>query len=186
MLNKQNKIIIIAGIIAITIVVFGVVVWWQVDLNDKTIVPAAVPAEKPDQKITAADAYVLALAKAKEWDPVAKLSKINSAAENTSSQGKADSWELLYTSENKTGLAYRVNIADKSIVDSAEVPFYGAGGELPQNLLTSEEAISRVRQISGYENEPIISVEMIYDAPAKLWFWGVKTGKGTITVNAQK
>jgi hypothetical protein len=184
-MNEQNKKIVIAGIIIMTVVVFGLVVYWQLGSGKKNT-PVAVPAVKPEQKITAVDAYVLALAKAKEWDSDAQLSKVNSVAGNTSVQGRADSWELLYTAENKKGLAYRVNITDKSITDSGEVPFYGAGGELPQSLLTSEEAIGRVRQIAGYENELIISVEMIYDAPAKLWFWGVKTGKGVVSIKANK
>jgi len=166
--------------------VFGFVVWWQVDFNKKTIVPVTVPVEMPDQTITAVDAYDLALARARAWDTEAKLSRINSAPDKTSAQGRADSWELLYTSENKKGLAYRVNIADKNVIDGAEIPFFGAGGELPQNLLTAEEAIAKVRQIGGYENEPIMSVEMIYDEGAKLWFWGVKTARGTVSVKASR
>jgi len=184
-MNEQKKKIIYFSLIAMTVLLFGLVVYWQLSSGKKTA-PAPVPVSEPDRKMTASDAYGLALVKAREWDPAAVLSKINSAPDKTSAQGRADSWELLYTSENKKGLAYIVTIADKNVADGAEIPFFGAGGELPQNLLSSEEAIAKVRQIGGYENEPILSVEMIYDEGAKLWFWGVKTARGTVSVKATK
>lgn len=184
--NKHKKIFIIAGAIFMTVIIFGSVVYWQLNIGQKSDLGIVPVVEKVDKKIFAQDAHGLALARAQEWSADARLARMLSISKQADEKGRADSWELIYVSPTKKGLAYRIVITGKSLLESGETPFIAAGDELPADLVSSEQAIEAVRQIKGYENEPIISMEMVYDAPAKIWFWGVNTGKGVVTIRATK
>jgi len=60
------------------------------------------------------------------------------------------------------------------------------GANLPEDVLPPGDAIARVRKIPGYENETIFSAEAVYGSGGEIWYWGVKTSKGVVTVKAQK
>jgi len=60
------------------------------------------------------------------------------------------------------------------------------GANLPQGIISLEDAIAAAQRIEGYDNEPIISVEAAYGANGKIWYWGIKTPKGTITLKAER
>jgi hypothetical protein len=142
---------------------------------------------RPSKKLmTSIDAYALAESKAKEWRTDAVLAAQNSAPAQTSTDGQAGEWELIFVSDAKKGIGYKVTIADKSVRSAEEIPFYGQGGVPPADSLTAEQAIEKVLKIKGYENEKIISVEMIYGPDGSQWYWGVKTAKGTVTIKAAK
>lgn len=184
-MNEQNKKIVIAGIIATTVLLFGFVIWWQVDFNKKPTAPTGNIAVEP-HLMTVQSAESLARKKASEWDAEAKLARITSVPSDTNSRGEADSWKLLFTSLNRPNVSYEINIVDKQITSAAETPLMLEGGELPADIISSEEAIAKVRKIKGYENEKIESVEMIYGPDGQQWFWGVKTGRGVISIKATR
>ncbi len=131
------------------------------------------------------NAYDIALLKAREWQKDAMLSRINSLAGETGPNGRADDWDLLFVSKSIKGRGYHIIIRNREVSLVEEVPFVGTGGELPENIISSKEAINRVHQVPGYENEEIISVEMLYD-PSGKWYWGVKISKGVVSIRGGK
>lgn len=132
------------------------------------------------------NAYDIALLKAREWQADAELSRINSLSGETGPNGRSDNWDLLFVSKNLKGKGYHIVIRNREISLAEEIQFVGVGGELPENIISSKEAISRAHQVPGYENAEIISVEMIYGPDGKQWYWGVKTLKGTMRINARQ
>ena len=141
---------------------------------------------EPDAHLmTSRNAYDIALLKAREWQKDAGLSRINSLAGETGPSGRADDWDLLFVSRSLKGRGYHIVIRNREISLTEEIPFVGVGGELPENIISSKEAIAQVHAIKGYENEEIISAEIIYDPNGK-WFWGIKTIRGVITINARR
>lgn len=184
-MNEQNKKIVIVGIIATTVLLFGFVIWWQVDFNKKPTAPTENIAVEP-HLMTVQTAENLAREKALTWDAEAKLARITSVPSDTNSRGEADSWKLLFTSANRPNVSYEINIVDKQITSAAETSLVLEGGELPADTISSEEAIAKVRKIKGYENEKIESVEMIYGPDGQEWYWGIKTSLGAIRIKATK
>lgn len=141
---------------------------------------------EPDTHLmTSRNAYDIALLKAREWQSDAGLARIISSAGVTGPNGRADNWDLIFVSQKIKGKAYHIIIENKVISFTEEIQFVGVGGELPENIISSKEAVARIHQVKGYENESIISVEMLYDPNGK-WFWGIKTTKGVVSVMANK
>ena len=132
------------------------------------------------------NAYDITLLKAREWQKDAELSRIISLAGETGPNGRADNWDLLFVSKSLKDKGYHIIIRNREISLTEEIPFIGTGGELPENIISSKEAVNRAHQVPGYENEEIISVEMIYGPDGKQWYWGVKTSKGVIRINARQ
>ena len=132
------------------------------------------------------DAYDLALLKARAWQPDASLARITSLVDETGPNGRSDNWDLKFVSKNLKGKGYHIIIRNKEISFAEEINFFGVGAGLPENVISAKEAISRIHQIKGYENEEIISVEMVYGPDGKQWYWGIKTSKGVITINAKQ
>ena len=136
--------------------------------------------------ITNRNGYYIALLKAREWQKDAELSRINSLAGETGPNGRADDWDLLFVSKSLKNKGYHIIIRNREISLTEEIIFTGTGGELPENIISSKEAVNRAHQVPGYENEDIISVEMIYGPDGKQWYWGVKTSKGVVRINARE
>src|SRR3989344_1133807 len=184
--NKNKKIIyIIIAIIILTAVLFisGILDFAGVKkffgVNEIVIDPDA-------HLMSNRNAYDIGLLKAREWQKDAELAKIDSLVGETGPNGRADNWDLLFVSKSLKDKGYHIIIRNREISLTEEILFTGVGGELPESIISSKEAISRARQIKGYEDAEIISVEMIYGPDGKQWYWGVKTSKGVITINARQ
>lgn len=184
-MESDKKKTIIMAVAALIIVGAALTVYFIARLS--VAPPSASPVEPAGTlKMSNAEANDLALARAREWQADAKLARQNSLKDKTDAAGRSDDWELLFVSESAAGRGYSIVIENKEIVSAEEIPYFGEGAELPGDLITADEAIAKVRRIGGYENEPILSVEMIYDQGAKLWFWGVKTARGVVSIKATK
>lgn len=130
-------------------------------------------------------AYSIAVAKAKTWHADAVLVQARSIKGETDRFGHSDDWEFLFTSTSGKDQGYKVLIYDRKIISAEEVPYVRMGAKLPDNLITSQEAIAMMREIKGYENLAVESVELVFGDDQK-WYWGIKTARGTVSIKAEK
>jgi len=135
----------------------------------------------PEQK-----AYQAALARALEWNADAALAFIDSGVKEKS-ETSSPVWKFTFAPKNNDAReGFVVVVEGEKVIRVEEVEHSGSGVELPDDIISQEEAIARVKKMAGYENEPILGVEAVYGAGNKVWYWGVKTGKGTVSVEAKK
>lgn len=179
-----NKVKITIFSVCLAIVMVAVIYIAFVNKTDKPSVTGQ-PQEVADTRMTSQEALALALAEAKRWHQDATVSRFESLGAGTSEQGRSDDWNFLFVATARPGKGYQVAIRRRLVSDKTELPFIGEGSIMPPGLIASNEAIARARQIGGYENATVEAVEMIYDATAGKWFWGIKTNKGTVSILAQ-
>jgi hypothetical protein len=175
-----------AAVLVVVVAVIIGVVWWT---RGPITVKGPVTVEKlPNDinRMSAQDAIALASPAAKAWKSDAVLSGISSAANGAGESGRSDDWDLLFVSPATTGRGYRVTIRSREIAGSEEISFVGAGATPPANIASSQEAIDQLHGIPGYENEPVLGVEVLYGPDGNQWYWGVKTARGVVTVKATK
>lgn len=147
--------------------------------------PESATKEQAEQnRMTPRTAYDIALPEAKKWQADAALSSLTSSEETA--VGRADHWKLIFTSPRVKQKGLLVVVADKVIVSTQEIPYAGFAADFPADIISEEEAINRVHQMKGYENEPILGIETVYGPAEKAWYWGVRTAKGVVTVEAKK
>jgi hypothetical protein len=174
--------LILGILIIILVIVIAAVIFERFNQNKIS----EIAANQDIAMMTSDQAYELALNKAREWQADAVLAEIKSKDGDTSVRGRSDNWDLIFVSKNAPKVGFHIVISNKTITKTEEVPFVAAGGEVPSNIISSEEAINIFHAIKGYETEPIISIEMIYGPDGKQWYWGVKTAKGTVAIKALK
>lgn len=137
---------------------------------------------EPDAHLmTVRNAYDITLLEAQKWQPDAKLAYIN--ADSVSARGRSNVWKVIFISKNKKEKGFLVEIEDYKIISVSEISYSGVGVDFPANLLSTEDAIKMVHAMKGYENVEIYGVEAIN--MGNLWYWGVKTSKGVISVKAK-
>ncbi len=135
--------------------------------------------------ITSAEAIEFAKPDALNWKPDVKLAQINAKGKVSLTSGKSDSWILIFSSPSAENKGYEISVSNRQIVSKKEIVFRRLGADLPENgFIGEEEALKRLRQISGYENAVVSSIELIPSADGKAWFYGIKTEKGVITLPA--
>ena len=124
-------------------------------------------------------AYGAAFARAKTWQSGAALIKVI-LNDSTGSE-----WTYVFVSPKNKGKGFAVTTNGNTVTAAGEVPFEGGGTALPANIVSPDAAMAAARTVPGYANAKIVSLEMIYNAAAKQWYWGVKTATGvTVTVKA--
>ncbi|MEK9154825.1 MAG: hypothetical protein AAB596_02045 [Patescibacteria group bacterium] len=183
MQNKKNLIIIFSAVIFI-LITLGVL--GALGIIKFPFKKSAIVFEEPDANLmTVRNAYDIAFLRAREWQADAKLADMKSFETATGPNGRSDNWNLLFISPSIKKKGFKIEIINEQITTAEEIFYTGTGAELPENIISSKEAITQVRAIKGYENEPIISVEMLYD-PSGKWYWGIKTSKGVVSVRADR
>lgn len=183
--QEQLKKIIIIGISAV--ILFGIIAivlsWFGYLPRFFGGKEAAV--EEDINLIASTEALDIAFVAARKWSEDAKAAQINAKGKVSLKSGKSASWILRFSSELKTGNGYETIVENRAVVSAKEIVFYWKGADLPQGGLIGEtEALIRLRQISGYENTGVQSIELIPSSDGKSWFYGIKTEKGTITLPA--
>ena len=183
----QKKAIIIIAIIICAAVIF--IISYSLDflhINFRFFSKTTVENAREDdiKKMTPQSAFDMALGRAREWQPDAQLSFLGA---NTSSEiGRSDSWRMIFVSERAKGKGFVVTIENKAIVAVQETLYRGPAADFPANIISSDEAIAQVRAIPGYRDVPILGIEAIYGPAEKAWYWGVRTSKGVVTIEAKK
>ncbi len=126
--------------------------------------------------------YKVARARAIEWKEDAVLASLDTDyLENKEALRK---WKLTFVSKNYSkGLL--VYMSDNTMLSTQEIPYYESGAELSSEIITPEEAARRVREMPGYGDVPISKVNAIYGSGTEVWYWGVHTLKGVVSVKAR-
>ena len=183
----QKKAIIVIAIIICAAVIF--IISYSLDflhINFRFFGKTAIenPREDDIKKMTPQSAFDMALGRAREWQPDAQLSFLGA---NTSSEiGRSDSWRMIFVSEQAKGKGLVVTIENKAVVAVQETLYRGPAADFPANIISSDEAIAQVRATLGYRDVPILGIEAIYGPAEKAWYWGVRTSKGVVTIEAKK
>ena len=136
------------------------------------------------KKMTARSAFDIAFARAKEWRADAQLSLLS--AQTPSDAGHSDSWRLIFVSQQEKDKGFVITINNKVIISVEETSYRGAAADFPANILSTDEAIKRVHEIRGYADVPILGIEAIYGPAEKAWYWGIRTPKGVVTIEAKR
>lgn len=155
---------------------------FRIRSSDKTLQKEQI--EKGQEM--ARSAFDIALPHARQWQEDAVLSSLGSLEKQMTDS--TDRWKLIFTSPHKKGKGFliEVNVSDQSISSTQEIPYTGFSAEFPADIISEQEAIQRVHQIKGYEHELILGIEAVYGPAEKAWYWGVRTSKGVVTVEAKK
>lgn len=121
-------------------------------------------------------AYAIALARAREWK--------NDAAPSYFELQDANAARFIFVS-GEEGVGFAVEVVSDAVTSAQEISYTGFGAEIPEETITPEEAIKRVQNMAGYESALIEGVEAVYGREGQVWYWGVKTDKGTVSVEAR-
>lgn len=138
----------------------------------------------PPTAPTARNAFDIAFLEAQKWQPDARLAFLNSGP--VQDGGRSSAWKLAFGSEKALGKIFIVEVADFKVISTNEMSYKSTGADFPVDIISADEAIKKVRAIRGYENETILGVEAVYDVKGKVWYWGVRTPKGVVSVEAKK
>ena len=142
------------------------------------------PEPAPTNEIVGQDAYSMALAKAQEWQLDAVLVYLSSGELNQ--RDRADSWVLIFVSPQNKQKGFQVEISQKQILSSKEIDYQSSGEIIPLSFaVTPEQAVEKIKAMSDYQGVEILSVDAVYGKGTKTWYWGVKTSKGTVSVEAK-
>ncbi|MEK7657881.1 MAG: hypothetical protein AAB366_01660 [Patescibacteria group bacterium] len=137
---------------------------------------------EPDSHLmTNRNAYDIALLEAQKWQPDAKLAFMDSGS--ISERGRSNTWKAIFISSKVKAKGFSIEIEDYKIILLAEIIYNGVGADFPTNIISSEDAIKMVRATKGYEDAEIYGAEVIY--MGNLWYWGVKTSKGVVSVKGK-
>lgn len=140
--------------------------------------------EVADTKPASRTAFDIALAHAKAWQPDALLAFMNSDAAEQG--GVMHAWKIGFVSQSRPDVAYIVHVREGRIEGTTEVAYRGAGAEFPNDITSEEDAIREMRALAGYEDAPVLGVEAVYGPSGKVWYWGIRTPKGVVSVETRK
>lgn len=184
-MKKKTIIGLLVGLAAV-IAGWVLIEGWLFHGGATVLTPATVPEGSSSsasagitQVTLSRSAYEIALAGASTWHPDAALLKmvLADAASNT--------WKFTFVSAKNKGKGFEVVVDGQNIVRANEVAISGGGTALPMNVVSPDQAIATARTVPGYGTATITSVEMVYNATAHQWYWGIKTASGTtLTVKA--
>lgn len=170
---RNPRCAIIGGVVLLLIVVLlsGVVPWNKLHiLSDPNMIDGR-------------NAYDIALLRAKEWQSDVLMDRISSG--DIGDTGKSKVWKVVFVSKALPDKGFLVEVVDRSVVSAYEIPYSGVGADFPVETISQDEAIRRMRSVPGYENEPVISVEAVYGPAGEVWYWGVRTAKGVVSIQAK-
>jgi len=137
--------------------------------------PKPMPTPTPE-----VDRLSAAKAKALAWSPDALLVGASTAVDSS------DTWIYEFSSLTKKGKVDQITVVGTAVTAEEEITRTVQGGEVPTDIITSDEAKAKALAIPGYADAKVLGVEMLYGPDGKQWYWGVKTDHGTVTVNAKQ
>jgi hypothetical protein len=93
---------------------------------------------------------------------------------------------LIFTSTNVKNKGFEVKISEKQIVSAMEIDYSGKGQEFPDSTkISQEQAVAIVKNMPGYKDAEILGVDAVFGKGTGRWYWGVRTSKGTVSVEAE-
>ncbi|OGG61374.1 hypothetical protein A3C87_00095 [Candidatus Kaiserbacteria bacterium RIFCSPHIGHO2_02_FULL_49_34] len=170
---------VIAAIFALG--VLGYAVWQYGPVSEDLYEEPQVLLEA---SLSAYDAALLVATKAAQsWQSNAVVASFE-PLEESNARGDARGWRFVFTSTSKRGTGYVVDVKNGVVVSHQEGAVGSVGTILPQNAKTIDEAIAEVHAMPGRENAIIEGVEAL--VTEGVWYWGVRTDKGTISIKMEK
>jgi len=173
--------------VIIVVVVFSIIggglVFGQFERKKKETVFVATTPVAP-VSVGAKDVYALAHETAQRWSNDTVLSYVSSGTVEQS-KGHSDTWQFIFISDIHTGKGYRITINAGKVSATEEIDYQGSGAPLPSTMISQEEAVLRVRKMPGYEHVEVLGVEAVYGPSGKVWYWGVNTSKGGVSIEAK-
>lgn len=134
----------------------------------------------------ARSAYDMGLERARTWQDDAVLARIISS-EGTAEEVATGTWKAIFVSGKTKGKGYEVEVQGGNVVKEQEIDYAAPGGaELPSDIISTDQAVQIVKGMKGFEDAKVFGVEAVYGSDEKVWYWGVKTDKGTVSVEARK
>ncbi len=132
--------------------------------------------------ISVEEAYCLSLPIATNW----KLDALpfNFFSPNPDEKFYSGFWNVQFASQSNPGHVLEVFIENGEVNNFSEILKFWTGGQFPAFFKNGEEATTIMRQVPGYENKKIISVEMFYGPDGERWYWGMRTDIAVVRVNA--
>ncbi len=127
----------------------------------------------------------VAMRAAAAWQADAMLATIQSV-DTSDTADRADAWQFTFIASGASGKGYVVRVADGRVTEAVEIDYVASGSALPSSFLTADEAVAAVRKLPGYEDVDVLGVEAVYGASNAIWYWGVKTSRGTVSIEATK
>lgn len=166
---------------------FGVLVWavWSftqgpvvVDTNAPAVndTVGTIPMEVAREK---------AYTRARAWHGDAELSQVTTL-ESGNAQADARAWRFIFVSPSRAGTGFVIDVRADSVSAGEEVAYAGTGAPMLANGKTKDEAIAEVRALPGYANVRVSGVEATYGENDRVWYWGVITDRGTISIRMAK
>ncbi|MEI7741592.1 MAG: hypothetical protein WCJ29_03740 [bacterium] len=171
--NSKYLVSFLVGLVGI-LAILGFVLWNRGGAVKKPIIVAPPKVETENSRLEVAQV------RAREWNADAVLSKVSLSSD------APDRAIYEFSSLQVKNKVLSVIIDGSSVTSAEEIAAVVTGGEVPSNLIGSDEAITKVLSIKGYEEAKIFGVEMIYGPDGKQWYWGVKTDKGVVSIKATK
>lgn len=181
--RNQKLIFAIGGGIALIAIAAGV---WLVFKNPTAPPP---PPEPPSSYITTQSAEDIARETARAWQADAKLVWMSTEGGGVTEQGASNIHRFRFASASAPDILLEVAMSGRSVLSTQEIAGTATEiGEIPEKGFISEaEAIAQMRQIPGYENEKIMSIELVYGPGTDTWYWGIYTEtKGAVSINAER
>ena len=171
---------IIASVFAVAVLGYGV--WQYGPLTEELY---DVPVVSPEGNLSAYDtALAVAQKEAKEWQSNALVASFE-PRETTNERGDALAWRFIFTSASKEGTGYIVEVKDGVVLSKAEAIVNARGVRMPGDAKTIDEAIAEVRAMPGRADAHIEGVEALAGEDG-VWYWGVQTDKGTISIRMER
>jgi hypothetical protein len=133
------------------------------------------------------DAQVAALKVAQGWRSDAVLSSLSS--EKVDAGAPINNWKFIFISPSVPKKGFLVMVSVTKVESTEEINYGGVpGAQFPEqdSIISQGEAIERIHQMKGYEDQPILGIEAVYDSVKKEWFWAAKTARGTVSVDASR
>lgn len=148
-----------------------------------SVLPPPVPQLMPTLSVQSA--FELARAKAREWQNDAKLVGVYDEGQ-TDDKGNSTIFRVWFSSSSaQKGMGYEVLIRDNAVFEAREIALSHQGGDMPQRgIMTQEEALVYLRQLSGYEAATVETMNLYYEPATQQWSWGIKTSKGELSIDA--
>lgn len=173
-------VIVIIAIFAVAYFAFGINIFGERSGNIQSVsdnTPRILMARYDD-------AFIKAREYALQWHQDAEISQFSPVGKGNEN-GEAESWRFVFVSPTRTGKGYAVNINGSSIT-SEEFAYEAIGAPMPENAKTPEEAVREIRLSQERSEATIYGVEAVYNAYDRVWYWGIMTDKGVISVKMEK
>jgi hypothetical protein len=175
--KKRMVGIIIGCVVGVAVII--VIAWW-LWLRSSTGTPASSEGNTTSTSgMTSVsfsqDIYTIALQRAQSWQSDAALMTV------TSGDVSGQVWNFIFSSKKMNGQTFAITVNGQTVVSATTSSLSGSGAPIPQNLISPNQALAKTHAVPGNATTAVQSLQLIYNANTKQWYWGAKTSSGFTT-----